>query len=121
MICKLVEIRDAATFIPALAIKVDAISAAEGYLLMRAGFGSDFRRHVILCEINGGSGRAKCDPHDWGAYHGSRTMRIAHDWLLRHFDDLESGAVIDVQYLFGERPQPKRSERETWPQVHKSD
>ena len=37
-------------------------------------------------------------------------MHWAHAWLLDHFDELESGAVVDVEYITGKAFAPKVSE-----------
>lgn len=33
--------------------------------------------------------------------------------IIDHWDELEDGSVVDVQFILGERLEPKRSERET--------
>jgi len=42
-------------------------------------------------------------------------MRTVHDWLLRdgNFEKLYAGDVVDVEFILGERAEPKRSERIT--------
>ena len=114
MICKTVEIRDAATFIPALAIALHPDTEHDRYLFGRAGYGTSPVRQgecVILARLAGGRGEATCDPYDWT----SRTMQVAHDWIIKNFDAMESGAVVDVEYLLGKTSAPKRSEREEHP------
>lgn len=111
---KVIEIRDRATFIPALAVKLDPANEAERYLLARAGFGEDRAAqsaYVILVRVAGGNGQATCDVYDWG----SATMQVAHQHLLDHWADVSPGAVVDAEYLRGESAAPKRSERETSP------
>lgn len=108
--CKTVEIRDAATFIPALAIK-PAYPRTEGdrYLFDRAGYGcetEDHGRYVILMRLAGGNDKATCDPYDWD----TRTMQVAHRWLIEHWDEHESGGVVDVEFILGLRGEPKESE-----------
>jgi hypothetical protein len=112
MIVKAVEIRGTATFIPAIAIKVVPANEGQRYLLRRSGYGFD-PPQIILAEIAAGIGLAFCDPYDWPD--DTRTMRVAHEWLREHFDEIEDGAVVDVEFILGERPEPKRSERETEP------
>ncbi len=110
MIAKLFEVRDVGTFIPVLAVQMGPGGGRDRYLLDRAGFGateSAQERSVTLIQINGGSGAAYCDPYDWG---GARTMVVAHDYILRHFDALESGAVVDVEHILGETTAPKAAE-----------
>jgi hypothetical protein len=38
-------------------------------------------------------------------------MQTAHVWLLERFEQIESGAVVDVEHILGETPAPKVSER----------
>ena len=112
MIIKAIEIRDSLTFISAIAIKVVPANEGQHYLLRRSGYGFD-PPQIILAKLAGGSGMACCDPFDWPS--GARTMRTAHEWLREHFDEIEDGAVVDVEFILGERAEPKRSEREEEP------
>ena len=114
MIAKTVEIRDAGTFIPALAVKLAPVTEADRYLFERAGYGitpERQREYVVLARIAGGNGQSTCDPYDWD----TGTMQHAHAWLIEHFDEIESGAVVDVEYITGKRSAPKRSEAEAAP------
>ena len=121
MIVKAIEIRDRGTFIAALAIKmVPSIGetamdsddySAERYLLRRAGY--DFVNPcVVLCrmEASGVNRNATYDPFAWGV--DNRTYQIAHRYIIEHFDNLENGAVVDVEFILGETKEPKKSERE---------
>ena len=105
---KTIEIRDAATFIPAIASKVVPANEGQRYLLRRAGYGFG-PPQIIVAKLAGGSGMANCDPYEWPG--STRTMRVAHVWVREHFDEIEDGAVIDVEFIIGERKEPKRSER----------
>ena len=123
MIVKAIEIRDRRTFIPAIAIKmvpnmvaVDRSEYdAERYLLRRAGYGPalDYPPCVVLCrmEASGVDRNATYDPYAWGQ--GTRTYLVAHEYIIEHFDQLESGAVVDVEFILGETKEPKKSERES--------
>ena len=65
---KVFEILDRMTFLPMMAIRLNPSNEAERYLLARAGFGrnpGDQCKHVMLCDLNGGGGRANTDIHDW--------------------------------------------------------
>jgi hypothetical protein len=107
---KTFEIRDSMTFIPALAIKLDPGNEQDRYLLARAGYGVTQEaqsQYVLLLKLSGGDGHYDCDPYGWA---GSRTMQEAHKHILASFDDLESGAVIDVEHLLGETATAKVSE-----------
>jgi hypothetical protein len=113
---KLVEIRDAGTCITALAIRLDAITEAERYLLARAGYGQTReaqRGYVLLLTLAGGSGEVHCDPYDWPNAPRVRTMFVAQQYVNQHFDTLESGQVIDCEFILGETPAPKDPERLT--------
>lgn len=110
MITKTFEIRDITTFIPILAIKLVPGCERDRYLLDRAGYGETAERqaqYVQLCQINAGHGLSHYNPDTWR----SRTLVHAHRYIKDHFDDLESGAVIDVEYILGERNVKKKSEQ----------
>lgn len=120
MIVKAIEIRDKGTFIPALAVKMVPHSYEEAtnqyeherYLLRRAGYAFE-NPCVMLCRMdaNGGARQASYDPYDWG----DRTFPVAHQYIIDHFDELESGAVVDVEFILKETAEPKKSEREGFP------
>ena len=38
-------------------------------------------------------------------------MTAAHEWLLKNFDEVDDGAVLDVEFILGETKEPKVSER----------
>lgn len=95
---KLIEIRDKMTMIPALAVR---ISAADGYLARRSGFGAPL---VMLTRLQGG--KACFDVYDWG----DRTMTTAHNFIQEKWDEIRSGAVVDVEHILGESVTPKASE-----------
>lgn len=108
---KTVEIRDRGTFIPAMATRLIPVTEADRYLFGRAGYGivaAQQSTYVVLARIAGGTGFATCDPYDWD----TNTMRAAHAWLIEHFDEIESGAVVDVEFITGKTDMPKRSESE---------
>jgi hypothetical protein len=114
MTAKTIEVRDRGTFIPMLAIGLDSTNEADRYLLARAGYGvtpEEQDRYVLLARIDGGEGKIQCDPYDWGT--SARTVPVAHRWLIEHFDEIASGAVVDVEFILGETSQPKVSEAVT--------
>ena len=107
MITKLFEIRDSGTFIPMIAIKLSPQNEAERYLLGRAGFGrqaEDHEKYVLFSSLTGGE--MTSDPYNWP----NRTRQVAHIYITEHFDELENGQVIDVQFILKETPQPKTTE-----------
>ncbi len=111
MTAKLIEVRDRLTFIPMLAVKLDASCEAERYLLARLGFGKtpqEQGEYVLLCDVGSHTGEAHYDPYDWC---GARTKREAHKYVIDCFDSLAPGDVVDVQFLMGETDKPVSSER----------
>lgn len=101
MIQKLFEIRDRATCIPALAIKV---SKEDGWIMERAGFGDQSMIYLIMLATE----KCRYDPYNWD---NPRTMGNAHNYIQEHFDELENEAVIDVQFILGETEKPVESDR----------
>lgn len=109
MIVKLFEVRDSATFLPVIAIKCDPANEAERYLLARTGYGmiaEDQGEYVLMTALHGGD-PLRYDAYAWG---NNRTRAVTHAHIQKHFNELESGAVIDVQFLLGETKAPKVSE-----------
>jgi hypothetical protein len=105
-VVKFLEIRDRATFIPAVAVSCELSgNEYDDYLLRRAGYGS-FQRCVLLTRLDGGW-PAHYDPHDWG----DRTWQVAHAYITEHWDEITDSEVIDVQVILGEATEPKVSER----------
>ena len=105
------EIRDACTFIPALAVRFAPTCNRDRYLLDRAGFGSKSReqaRFIMLAKIDGGVSMATCDPYEWS----SRTMVVAHKYIIENWGTIDHGAVIDVEFILGISNKPKVSEAE---------
>ena len=112
MIAKMLELRDRATFIPILAIRLDPSCEGDRYLLARAGFGrspQEQARYIVLVQVNGGGGIAQCDPYQWH----DRTYAVAHGYIQKAFDELPPGAVVDVEFILGETEAPCRSEAST--------
>ena len=110
MIVKAFEIRDRITFIPVVAIYLSPKDGKEQYLLARAGFGirpQEQTRFVVLLRLTGNMNTY--DPVAWNC----RTMTTAHTYIRDNFLNLESGQVIDVEFILGETKQPKESERIT--------
>lgn len=112
---KMLEIRDRGTFIPVLAIQLEPSGEEERWLLARAGFGRKAeaqRQYVLLCRITGGADQCTTDPYHWDR--STRTYYVAHQYIRTHWDELRSGSVVCVEYILGERTEPKSSERLTF-------
>lgn len=102
---KFIEIRDKATFIPAIAIDCSLTgNSYNDYLLRRAGYGS--KRCILLTSLHGRR-MASHDPYDWG----DRTWKVAHWYIEEHWDEIADSEVVDVEHILGERDKPKVSER----------
>lgn len=110
---KFFEIRDIGTFIPILAIDLETDVPAERYLLNRSGYyassrADGFQPTILLIKLS--NGQLSNHPADWG---DTRTMPTAHSYIADNFYTLESGAVIDVEFILKEKEVPKQSERYT--------
>jgi hypothetical protein len=113
---KFLEVRDAGTFMPVMAIKLGARSEEERWLLSRSGYGMEFddqRKYVIVLRLAGGSGHSTCDPYEWPG--PATTMPLAHKHIIENWDVLKSGDVVDVEYITGQTKECKVSERFTAP------
>ena len=104
---KALEIRDSGTLIAALAVDMNPTqnNAAQRALLRRCGYACDGEPNVILTRLDG-NGKATNDPYEWG----DRTMATAHFWIIEHWDELDDGSVVCVEFILGERTTPKTSE-----------
>lgn len=108
---KTLEIRDSGTFIGALAIRMKADNETQAYYFRRVGYPADGSSIMLMCLSDG---KATNDPYEWSSLGvGSRTMQVAHDYVLRLFEILEDGDVVDVEAILGERDASKVSERFT--------
>lgn len=106
MIAKALEIRDRATMIPVIAIKLHAANQGERALLAYSGFGTTPQDYVVVYKLQDSKG--EYDPFNWSS--GSRTMNVAHQHIVKYFDVLKSGDVVCVEHILGERETPKTSE-----------
>lgn len=108
---KTFEIRDRGTFMPFLAVRLLPSCEADRYLFARAGYTLQpvtQGEYVILINIEGNGVNAQYDPYGWPG--GARTVPAAHQYIIDHWSELESGAVIDVEFILGETKEQKISE-----------
>jgi hypothetical protein len=109
---KMIEIRDSGTFIPVIATKMVSISPDERYLLVHAGYGED-EPLILITEIDGSSDLiSHYDPDEW-AWESNLTLSQAHKYIAEHFDEIPNCGVVDVEYIRGDRAQPKQPQRLT--------
>lgn len=108
---KILEVRDSATRITVLAIRFDPADETEFAMFSQNGYGHDINtqsRYVAVMRIDGGNLEAKLDPYHWDG--GTRTMPLAHQFIATHFDELETGDVVDVEFELGWKPDKKLAE-----------
>lgn len=111
MIAKTFEVRDVHTFMPVLAVKLEPGCEADRYLMARAGFGrlpAQQAQFIYVTKLMGGLTQGTAQPYE----QMSPTMRVAHGYIEKNFDQLESGAVVDVEFILGKSERPKNSESE---------
>lgn len=108
---KALEVRDSMTFIPVLAVNCNPSNAEQRYLLRRLGYPCDGVPNILLTRMDANGGPAWNDPFGWPA--NTRTMPVAHGWIMEHWYELEDGDVVDVEFILGETKEKKDSERVT--------
>jgi len=101
---KILEIRDRITYISVLAIKMEPADEVEEYYLRRDGYS---RERVTLMRLD--TQTTHVNVYDWGVC--CRTMQVAHEYIETHFDELQTGDVVDVEWVLSEVDKPKVSER----------
>lgn len=107
---KLFEVRDVGTSIPVAALNIMPALEQERWLMKRAGYGQ--KRYIILFGLNCDC-PVRYDPYRWN----NRTLINAHSYIREHWDELRGGEVIDVEYILGERTEPKISERTEYERI----
>lgn len=115
------EIRDSMTLVAALAVDMNPVDHnglignpesvdahyAQRYLLRRCGYPCDGRPNVLLTRLDGDGRAASNDPYSWS----DRTMAVSHKFIIEHWAKLKDGDVVDVEFILGENPTMKTSER----------
>lgn len=118
---RFIEVRDEGTQMPCMVTAVNANTLIlddrddDAWLVQRAGWGGEQvgLYFVELLVEPGCDSWAKASPYQYElhtvskGFDGSRTLRIAWTWVMQHWDEVESGDVIDVQYILGETDAPK--------------
>lgn len=97
---KLFEVRDNATFLVAMAMLTVSDDVNEAYLLGMRGMGKKSHFNILL--YSPAHNRIEYNPEVWQC----RTMTTAHQFISEHWDELESGDVIDVRVILGETDEP---------------
>jgi hypothetical protein len=105
---KCLELRDSGTFIPVICIRPVPVNEAQRYLLRRDGYSGTAGEHCVIM-IDAQCRGAAYDCYDWPG--GSRTKKVAHNYIAEHWHELVDGDVIDVEFILGETLTKKISER----------
>ncbi len=101
MIIKFLEIRDRATFIPAMAVQ---IMGGDSWMLRRFGF-DNYIKYIFLIRLDTLIGHL--NEFEWD----NRTMSVAHKYIIAMWYEINNEDVIDVEYILGESSVKKISER----------
>ena len=108
---KWLEIRDRGTLIPAFAFTTAQFyEAKDAGLIKQAGFAIG-EHYVILGRFH--ESAMNWDSEEWGDVRASppeRTMTVAHRWISRNWAGIQSGDVIDVEFILGDTDRPKTSD-----------
>jgi len=94
---KLFTILDRMTEIKAMGVEMISDNPIESAILRSAGYGRDIVC-IQLCQLS--QGGSTYDPYRW---EDSRTMGIAHKYIIDNWSKLTSGDVIDVEVISGEK------------------
>ncbi len=119
---KLLEARASGTLYAVMAIKLSARNEAERWLLARSGYGETAENqetYVISGLIDpcvGPNGddllHFSYDGYAWTfPPHQDDLMQWLTDYLTEHWEELESGQVIDYDYIHERRATPRISDR----------
>lgn len=103
---KIVEIRDRATFIPAMAVKMVPDGGIEEFLFKQIGY-----RHgncILLLSLEAPWHSARSSDK-WTT--GARTMPVAHKWIEDNWNSIVNCQVIDVEFILKEVEKPCESVR----------
>lgn len=109
---KLFEVRDRMTFLAVIAIKLEPGNEPDRYLLAMSGYGlraEKQRQYILMGKLQ--TGNLKCSSSDHEGYPTVRTLPMAHHHIQKHWEELTSGDVIDVEFILGEVEAPKISQR----------
>lgn len=87
---------------------VQANTTIELTFLLREGYPGD-GQGIVLMRLS--DQKATSDPYAWpDVNHDSRTMPVAHNWIIDHWTEIQSGQVVDVRVILGEATEPATAE-----------
>jgi hypothetical protein len=103
---KLFELRDRGTFIEIYMTKIRPVSLRERGLMRRAGWRVEDPLYTMT--------RLDLSETMMSEYQAdvanSRTFGVAFKWIVNNWDMLTSGDLVCVEYILGERAEPKPTE-----------
>lgn len=105
---KVLEIRDRHTFIGVLCVDMQPENDAQRYHMRRCGYPCDGRPNIVMTKLSADHTPATNDPYQWK---DGRTFPVAHNWIIENWETVADGDVIDVEFILGEKPTKKISER----------
>lgn len=108
---KTFEVRDSMTCMAVVAIKPVPRDEQEAWLWARSGFGRFPGDYVLIADIGSNNGILTSDPYKQNGAPDSRTLFEAHRYIRAHFDELDNGAVVDVEFILGVTDAPKVTDR----------
>jgi inhibitor of KinA sporulation pathway (predicted exonuclease) len=97
---KYIEVRDRATCMSVLAIKIDTERQVEREIIYWSGHGG----FIMMIDLAGPK-IERAWAH-WGK--NDRTRSEAHKYIEENWDKIQSGDVVDVEFVLGEVKKPKR-------------
>lgn len=104
---KILEVRDEATMMLMLCVNMNPGSDYERKALRREGYPCSGQPNILMTRLSG-HGEASNDPYGW--HTSARTVPQAHDFIIKHWADLNDGDVVDVEFILGEATTMKVSE-----------
>lgn len=113
MLSKFFEIRDSATYIPAIAcrpsdLNLDMTGDLERDLAINHGVGrAGYRNSPIIILTRLDTTETHNETWSWSS---KRTLSIAHQFIQENWDELKSGSVIDVQFILKEATEIKKTD-----------
>lgn len=127
---KLIELRDAATCISMIAIKmepfkdnalnkypilwrdksgvVSTLHAREEWILQHAGYGTDSEPLILYFRIDQPS-QWRWSSRDWPS--DDRTFSVTHRYLEEHWNEVQNCDVVDAQFILGETKIQKKTDQ----------
>ena len=104
---KFVAVMDRGTRLPLIASRFHPESLEEAVMFSTHGFGVDPQEYTFFYSIN--TGTCSYDPYKMGDRY---TLTPACVYIRDNWDEVESGSVVDAEYLRGETEKPRRWEVE---------